>query len=72
MTLFITIECSQRVYSIVYDNRMLAEHAFYCMRMCRAPELLYGKPEKINFFNREICVCTLDTNSACAKKRAQK
>ena len=26
-----TIECSQSVYSIVHDNKMLAERAFYCM-----------------------------------------
>ena len=27
-----TIECLQSVYSIVHDNRMLAERAFYCLR----------------------------------------
>ena len=29
--------------TLFYDNRMLAERAFYCLRMCYAPELLYGK-----------------------------
>ena len=28
---FMTIECSQSMYSIVHDNRMLAERAFYCL-----------------------------------------
>ena len=28
---FMTIECSQNVHSIVHDNRMFAERAFYCM-----------------------------------------
>jgi len=26
-----TIECLQSVHSIVHDNRMLAERAFYCL-----------------------------------------
>ncbi|SCI65380.1 Uncharacterised protein [uncultured Clostridium sp.] len=29
--------------TLFYDNRMLTKSVFYCLRMCRAPELLYGK-----------------------------
>ena len=29
---FMIIECSQNVNSIVHDNRMFAERAFYCMK----------------------------------------
>ena len=29
--LFLTIECSQSVPSIIHDNRMFAERAFYCL-----------------------------------------
>ena len=32
-------------------------------RNCEGTEQL----RKIEFFNREICVCALDTNSTCAK-----
>ena len=36
LVLFMTIECSQSMHSIIHDNRMLAERAFYCSSSFRA------------------------------------
>ena len=38
--LFMTIEGSQSVHSVVHDNRMFAEHTFYCMPV----QLFYSVP----------------------------
>ena len=67
--LFMTIECFQSVYSIVHDNRMLAERAFYCLCRRRYNAARISEPNwtfASRFFR---CKAPAEWNLKCGTRR---